>query len=169
MKRVFENRSGVTLVELVVTLTILSLLAAMIVPSARMTAKRTRELELRRNLRVMRIAIDDYKKKFDEVKEKSKNLPGKFGESDSGYPKDLKTLVEGYDFGEAAGKADKKKFLRRIPVDPFNVPMAGEEPKWGLRSYKDEPDSTTWGGDDVFDVFSLSNETAIDGSKYKDW
>lgn len=85
----------------------------------------------------------------------------------NGYPEELKLLVEGYDFG---GMVDyKKKFLRRIPVDPFNPPMKGEVPKWGLRSSIDEPDSTTWGGEDVFDVYSLSEETAIDGSKYKEW
>ena len=76
-------------------------------------------------------------------------------------------IVDGDDFGQLGG--EKKRFLRRIPADPLNPPKPGEEPKWGLRSYKDDPDSTTWGGEDVYDVYSLSEDTAIDGSKYKDW
>ncbi|HEY6838193.1 MAG TPA: hypothetical protein VI389_05575, partial [Geobacteraceae bacterium] len=87
--------------------------------------------------------------------------------NESGYPKELKVLVDGDDFGQLGG--EKKRFLRRIPADPLNPPKPGEEPKWGLRSYKDDPDSTTWGGEDVYDVYSLSEDTAIDGSKYKDW
>ncbi len=91
--------------------------------------------------------------------------------NESGYPKTLEELVEGKDFGGA--EKTKKKYLRRIPEDPFNPPKPGEKPKeedlWGLRSYADKPDSTIWGGEDVYDVHSLSEETAIDGTKYKDW
>jgi len=79
----------------------------------------------------------------------------------------LKTLVEGFDFGDANGT--KIKFLRRIPSDPFNPTKENEEPKWGLRSYSDKPDSNNWGGEDVYDVYSLSEGTAIDGTKLKDW
>lgn len=153
-----------TLVELVVTLTILSLLAALILPSTRLAAKRTKEMELRRTLRLMRTAIDDYKRTYDDLA-RDKKIQVVLNES--GYPKELKTLVEGHDFNQL--DKGKKKFLRRIPADPFNPPNLGEEPKWGLRSYKDEADSNIWGGEDVYDVYSLSEETAIDGSKYKDW
>ncbi len=129
-----------------------------------MTAKRLKEIELRRNLRTIRTAIDNYKKDYDRlVTVKSMN--------ESGYPKTLEELVEGKDFGGA--EKTKKKYLRRIPEDPFNPPKPGEKPKeedlWGLRSYADKPDSTIWGGEDVYDVHSLSEETAIDGTKYKDW
>jgi general secretion pathway protein G len=85
----------------------------------------------------------------------------------SGCPETLQQLVDGYDFGGLFPY--KKKFLRRIPPDPMNPPPLGEEPKWGTRSYADSPDSTTGGGEDVYDVHSLSEGTAIDGTKYKDW
>ena len=160
-----KNKSGVSLVELAVTMAILSILAAIILPSAQLTAKRNREMELRRNLRTIRTAIDDYHRTWQNLVDDHKMAI--ISMDDHGYPKELKTLVEGYDFGQL-DKA-KMKFLRRIPVDPFNPPPPGEEPKWGLRAYKDEADSTSWGGDDVFDVYSLSEDTAIDGSKYKDW
>ena len=153
-----------TLVELVVTVTILSLLAALILPSTRLAAKRTKEIELRRNLRIIRTAIDDYKRTYDDLARENRI---QVVMNESSYPKDLKTLVEGYDFKQL--DKGKKKFLRRIPADPFNPPKPGEEPKWGMRSSKDDPDSSTWGEEDVFDVYSLSAEKAIDGSKYKDW
>lgn len=142
------------------TVAILGILASVIVPFTQMTVKRSKELELRRTLREVRTALDAYKKDYDEfVKIKSINK--------SGFPETLEKLVEGDDFGGAAPL--KKKYLRRIPVDPFNKPAPGEKPDWGLRSYKDDTESTSWGGDDVFDVYSLSEETAIDGTKYKDW
>ncbi|HWI40610.1 MAG TPA: hypothetical protein VNX25_03900, partial [Verrucomicrobiae bacterium] len=108
---------------------------------------------------------DDFKRDYDKAvadKKITESLtkPG-------GYPATLQQLVEGYDFGGLY--KGKKKFLRKIPADPFNKPKPGEDPKWGLRSYLDEPDSTNWGGDDVFDVYSLSEETAIDGTKYNTW
>jgi general secretion pathway protein G len=162
------NNRGVSLVELVVTLVILSILAAVILPSAQMTARRTKELELKRNLRVIRTAIDDFKRKYEEAV-KEKKIP--LVENKSGYPETLKQLVDGYDFGGLT--KNNIKFLRRIPRDPFNPAKPGEgvkeEELWGLRSYVDKPDSTSWGGEDVYDVYSLSEETAIDGTKYKDW
>ena len=163
MKMIRDNR-GVTLVELVVTMAILVILASLVLPTTQMTAKRVKEIELRRDLRIMRTALDDFKKNYDKAVDDKKILASA---NKSGYPETLQQLVDGYDFGGLVNY--KKKFLRRIPVDPFNPPKAGEEPKWGLRSYADQPDSTTWGGEDVYDVYSLSEETAIDGSKYQDW
>ncbi len=147
---------GLTLIELVVTIAILSILASMVLPIAKVTLKREKELELRRSLRTMREAIDEYKKYSDS------GLIQKRGLRAQGYPEDLEILVEGV---AQVGAIDKKlRFLRRIPVDP----MTGE-PIWGLRSTMDEPDSTSWGGQNVFDVYSLSPGTALDGSKYSDW
>jgi general secretion pathway protein G len=164
MKIRLKKNRGISLIELMVTLVILSILAALILPSAQMTMKRARELELRRDLRLLRTAIDDYKKNYDQAVTNHNILasPDK-----SGYPETLQVLVEGYDFGGLVNY--KKKFLRKIPADPFNPPKPGEGPKWGLRSYADQPDSTNWGGEDIYDVYSQSEETAIDGTKYKDW
>jgi len=155
---------GLSLVELVVTLIILSVLAALILPTAQMTGRRMKEIELRRDLRAIRTAIDDYKKAYDKAIEEKKILSSL---NKSGYPEPLQQLVEGADFGGAV--SEKKKFLRRIPADPFNPPKPGDPPEWGLRSYTDSPDSASWGGEDVFDIYSKSEETAIDGTKYKDW
>ena len=159
-----KGTRGVSLLELVVTLTILAILASVVMPMAQMSARRTKELELRRNLRTIRTAIDDYKKAWDKMPAG----PNKT-ENESGYPKDLQTLIDGKDFGDI--KAGKQKFLRRKIYDPFHPPDSSSDEQWGweLRSYKDKPDSSKWGGEDVFDVFSKSEGTAIDGSKYKDW
>ncbi|MFZ3208052.1 MAG: type II secretion system protein [Geobacteraceae bacterium] len=162
--RLFDNQNGVTLIELVTTMVILSILALLILPSAQMTSKRIREIELRRELRTIRLAIDEYNKNYNKAVDEKKIMASL---NKSGYPESLKELVDGYDFGGLV--SHKKKFLRRIPVDPFNPSKPGEEPAWGLRSYADQPDSTNWGGEDVYDVYSLSEETAIDGTKYKDW
>jgi general secretion pathway protein G len=158
------KRKGVTLLELIVAISILTILVAGIVPLTRMTAKRTREIELRQNLRIMRTAIDNFKKSYDKAVDDKKIVTTL---NKSGYPETLRQLVDGYDFGGLY--AYKKKFLRKIPVDPMNPPEPGEEPKWGLLSYSDQPDSKSWGGEDVYDVYSLSEGTALDGTKYKDW
>jgi len=164
MKTRLDNIRGISLIELIVTLIILSILSLLILPSAQMTMKRNREIELRRELRQIRTAIDEYRKTYDQAVIEKKLLDSL---NKSHYPETLQVLVDGYDFG---GLVDyKKKFLRRIPADPFNTPKPGEEPQWGLRSYTDQPDSSTWGGEDVYDVYSLSEGTAIDGTKYKDW
>jgi general secretion pathway protein G len=155
--------TGVTLVELIIAVTLLALLASAVLPFTRMTAKRTKEIELRRNLRTIRIAIDDYKKAYDKAVEQKKILASL---NVSGYPKTLEILVEGEDFGGLYGA--KRKFLRRIPSDPMH-PVQKGEPQWGMRSYADRPDSNSWSGEDVFDVYSLSEGVAIDGSSYKDW
>ena len=143
---------GLTLVELIVTIAILSILASAAVPVTMFTVKRDHERELRRDLWEMRDAIDHYKDAADmhafQTKVDSQN-----------YPPDLETLVNGVD---VQGK--KLKFLRRIPVDP----MTGTA-EWGLRSMQDDPTSTSYGGQSVFDVYSKSTGTALDGTKYSDW
>lgn len=168
------DRKGVSLIELVVTVAILSVLASLILPSAQLITKRNKELELRRNLRTMRTAIDDYYRAYQDAVYVSKTMPipSAADPKASGYPESLQVLVEGFDFGKVDGA--KKRFLRRIPVDPFNPPAPGEEPKWGLKGYADDPDDDPKetpeeidGG--LFDVVSLSEETAIDGTKYKEW
>lgn len=166
MKRFLQDNSGLSLIELVVTVVILGILAGMVVPTTQIANKRYKEMELRRNLREIRSAIDDFKKASDlavSSGQKQNVL------NDTGYPKTLKTLVDGEDFGGLYKY--KKKFLRRIPIDPFH-PVSqedAEEKAWGMRSYQDEPDTSSWGKQDVFDVRSLSEEKAIDGTKYKDW
>lgn len=159
-----KNRVGLSLVELVVTITIVAILAAGVLPMARMASKRTKEIELHRNLRILRTALDDYKKTWDKMPE-GPNKPA----NESGYPKKLQVLIDGADFGDI--KAGKKKFLRRKIFDPFHPPENENDDTWGweLRSYADPPDSSSWGGEDVFDVYSKSGGTAIDGTKYSDW
>jgi general secretion pathway protein G len=155
---------GVSLIELIVTMVILGILASLVMPMMQMSSKRSREIELHRNLRLIRTAIDEFKKSYDRAINEKKMQPvmGK-----SGYPETLQQLVDGYDFGGLY--QNKKKFLRRIPSDPMNQPPPGEDPKWGMRSYADKPDSSSWGGEDVYDVYSLSEGTAIDGTKYNEW
>lgn len=159
-----SGRSGVSLVELIVTMAILAILASVIMPMMQMTAVRTREIELHRNLRIIRTAIDDFQKSY-----KKAELEGKIPKTldKSGCPETLQQLVDGYDFGGLY--PTKKKFLRRIPPDPMNPPQPGKEPEWGMRSYADKSDSSTWGGEDVYDVYSKSEGTAIDGTKYNEW
>jgi len=155
MFRGFRKPSGVTLIELLVTLVILSVLATCIMPLSRISYKRSKELKLRENLRIIRTALDEYKRLSDEGK-----IPRKAGAS--GYPENLEVLVEGVDLKGPVKM--KKKFLRRIPRDPMT-----EDGEWGLRSYFDEPDSEIWGGQDVYDVYSKSEEIALDGTPYKEW
>lgn len=151
-----ENKNkGFTLIEMMATLAIISILATGIIPLSQVVYKRTKELELRNNLRVIRASLDRHKKMVDQG-----IIPVSVG--DSGYPETLEIMVTGVDLKTATG--EKKKFLRRIPKDP--VTRDGE---WGLRSYADEPGSTIWGGQDVYDVYSLSIEQALDGTYYKDW
>ena len=151
---------GFTFVEMLVVVALVSILASAIMPLAKVTMQRQREVELRRALRDMRTAIDHYKDAVDQGQiPASRVRPGS-----EGYPPDLRILVVGV---EAAGQGTterKLKFLRRIPIDP----MTGEA-EWGLRSYEDRPDSRTWGGQNVYDVYSKSEGTALDGTKYRDW
>jgi general secretion pathway protein G len=146
------HRRGFTLIELIVATTILMILTTLAIPLARVTIKREKEHELRHDLWEMRDAIDRYKDAADRGAFQTKV-------GTEGYPPDLETLVKGVD---VHGK--KLKFLRRIPVDP----MTGST-EWGLRSMEDDPDSDSWGGQNVFDVFTKSQGTGLDGTEYKTW
>jgi general secretion pathway protein G len=150
---------GYTFVELLVVSTIILILASAIMPLAKVTARRQREGELRRALREMRTAIDKYKDQADLGNISSLDLkPG-----NENYPPDLQTLVDGVTAAnDPTGR--KLKFLRHIPVDPMT-----RSTDWGLRSYQDKPDSTHWGGQNVFDVYTTFDATALDGTKYRDW
>jgi general secretion pathway protein G len=159
MRRRLRDSDGYSFVELLVVTTIILILASAVQPLAKVAMQRQREVELRRDLREIRDAIDAFKDAADLGNIPSTELkPGS-----ENYPPDLETLVEGVAAAnDATGR--KLKFLRRIPVDP----MTGEA-EWGLRSYQDKTDSTTWGGQNVYDVRSLAEGTALDGTKYKDW
>src|SRR6266852_3464370 len=147
-----RRQHGFTLIELIVATAILSILVGMAIPMAKNAVNRERERELRQDLWMMRDAIDRYKDAADRGAFQIKV-------GSEGYPPDLDTLVNGVDVG---GK--KLRFLRRIPVDP----MTGNT-DWGLRSMQDDPTSDSWGGENVFDVFTKSQGTALDGTQYKDW
>lgn len=157
------RQCGVTLMELLVTLVILSILAAAAIPYAEMTVKRNKELELRRALREIRTAID----RFHEDWETGKISKLGEGVSEDGYPKTLEVLVEGVESAQAKG--GRIKYLRRVPEDPFGEPGKPPIEQWVLLGYQDEPDSDHWGGKDVYSVRTASEKNAIDGSAYKDW
>jgi general secretion pathway protein G len=154
-----SNERGYSFVELLVVTTIILVLASAIMPLAKVTMQRQREIELRRSLREMRTAIDRFKDAADLQMISNLDLePGS-----EGYPKNLEVLVDGVAVtGDATGR--KLKFLRKIPIDP----MTGNT-EWALRSYQDKPDSSSWGGQNVFDVGTKSDGIALDGTKYKDW
>ena len=150
---------GYTFVELLVVSTIILILASAIMPLARVTATRQREAELRRTLREVRTAIDRYKDAADSGLIGSLEIKA----GSEGYPPDLETLVEGVSAAnDATGR--KLKFLRRVPVDPMT-----RTTEWGMRAYQDKPDSTRWGGQNVFDVYTKFDGKALDGTKYRDW
>ncbi len=150
---------GYSFVELLVVTTIVLILASAVLPLTRLTIQRQREAELHQALREIRLAIDKFKDAVDR---------GQIGGTDvrqgsEGYPPDLEALVTGVTpLNDATGR--KLKFLRRIPIDPLT-----KSTEWGLRSYQDKPDAMSWGGDNVFDVYSKSTGVAIDGTKYRDW
>jgi general secretion pathway protein G len=146
------SETGLTLVELIITIAIISILACAALPVAKYQVKRSKERELRRDLWEMRDAIDRYKDAADRgaIQIKADSL---------GYPPDLQTLVDGVNIQEK-----KVRFLRAIPTDPMT-----KTTDWGLRSNQDEPDSDSWGGQNVFDVYSKSDGTALDGTKYSTW
>jgi general secretion pathway protein G len=153
-----ERARGITYLELIATATIVLILASAILPLGKVAVQRQKEIELRRELRKMRDAINLYKQAVDQ---------GQIGGTDvklgsEGYPPELETLVKGVN---RVGTADRKlKFLRRIPVDPMT-----SSAEWGMRCYQDDPDSTSWCGENVWDVFSKSTAKGLDGTNYNTW
>jgi general secretion pathway protein G len=157
--RRLAEANGYTFVELLVVATLILILASAAMPLARVTATRQREAELRRALRELRTAIDKFKDAADNQQIASFDLKA----GAEGYPADLDILVDGVAVpNDQTGK--KLKFLRRIPIDPMT-----HDTDWGKRSYQDNPDATRWGGQNVFDVYTKFDGTALDGSKYRDW
>ena len=155
-RRPGKRERGVTLIEMVVTIAVLLILTSVAVPTARFAIKRQKELDLRRSLRDMRMAIDQYKKYCDT------GLIPKEGVDSECYPTDLDILSDGVEKVGTVGQ--KIKFLRRIPFDPFTKTQ-----EWGKRSYQDEADSSSWGQQNVYDVYTEYDGTALDGTKYQDW
>jgi general secretion pathway protein G len=151
--RRLRSPQGFTLAELVMVVALIAVLAAMALPVAKFTVKRHKEAELRLALRQMRTAIDEYKRMSDQGL-----IPIKIG--GEGYPEELEELVEGV---EIVGQETEMRFLRRIPIDPMT------HDDWVLRSYQDDVDATSWGGENVYDVRTNSEGTALDGTKYADW
>ncbi len=157
-----DRAHGFTLVEMIITLSLLAVLALSALPLGKMAVKRENEIELQRALRLVREAIDAYKKLADEKK-------FEVDEDTEGYPPTLEALVKGVEVQDknAADKASRKrivKFLRRIPKDPMTNSF-----DWGLRSYQDDPDSDVWGEENVYDIYTKSQALALDGTRYKDW
>ncbi len=151
--------AGYSLIELLAVTVVLLVLASAVMPLAKVTVQRTREVELRRALREIRTAVDRYKDAADLQQIAATDL--KTGAE--GYPPTLEVLVEGVRAnGDASGR--KLKFLRRIPMDPMT-----RSQEWGMRSYQDDSDSTSWGGQSVYDVYTKSGGLALDGTKYVDW
>jgi general secretion pathway protein G len=149
-----SNR-GFSLLEMIITATILMILAGAVIPMAKNGVRREKELELRRSLREMRYAIDTYKVAVEQQKVVAPPV------ENAGYPESLEILVEG---APSIGKTTKVRFLRRLPVDPFTG-----KAEWGLRAVTDDADSSSWGGSSVFDVYSLSQGTGMNGIPYKKW
>ncbi len=150
---------GYTFVELLVVTTIVLILASAVQPLASVAIRRQKESDLRRQLREMRTAIDN----FHDAVVTNRIPTTELKPNSEGYPPTLDLLVEGVSAANDASNR-KLKYLRRIPVDPFT-----KEAEWGMRSYQDKSDSRTWGGQNVYDVFSLSEATALDGTKYREW
>jgi general secretion pathway protein G len=154
-KRKSQKRStanGLTLIELIVTVMILSILVGVSLPLAKFQVKRAKERELRQDLWMMRAAIDKYKDAADRGAFQTKV-------DSQGYPPDMDTLVKGEDI-----QGKKVRFLRKVPTDPMT-----NSTEWGMRSMQDDTKSDSWGGQNVFDVYTKSTGTALDGTKYSDW
>jgi general secretion pathway protein G len=161
-----RRQSGLTTVELLAALAVLMVLVSVAIPVARWDEKRRREVELRVELRMMREAIDEYKKAADQGRIKQQDVEQKGVPTDPGFfPTDLDELVDGVDVVDpATATTHKVQYLQRIPVDPFTG-----EAEWGKRSYQDDWDATSWGRENVYDVYSLFDGKALDGTYYKDW
>lgn len=168
------RQGGVTLIELLVTLVIMVILASVALPFAKVSIKRSQELELRQTLRTIRMAIDDFRR--DWARDGS-TLLGKLCVQNqltckeetgiTGYPKTLETLLMVELTGaeaQAGEKSNIRRYLRKIPVDPMT-----ETTEWGLRCYQDEPDETRWCGEDIFDIYTTSEKIAMDGTPYREW
>ena len=156
----YQSEKGLTFIEILIAMIIMGILAAAVVPMAEVTVKRTKEIELQRSLRELRSAIDRYKEDYEKAKAEKKIT---VSIDESGYPEELEDLVNGKEWGDLY--PSPRKYLRRIPQDPFDRYDEG----WGFRSYKDDPDSTVWGGDDIYDVYSQNDGTALDGTYYNTW
>jgi general secretion pathway protein G len=148
-----RGSAGFTLAELVMVVALIAVLSTMVLPVAKFTVKRRKETELRLALRQVRTGIDEYKRLSDQGM-----IPVKIG--GEGYPESLEELVEGV---AIVGQETKRRFLRRIPLDPMT------HDDWVLRSYQDDMDSTMWGGENVYDIRTSSEGIAIDGTKYAEW
>jgi general secretion pathway protein G len=161
-----RGHSGLTTIELLSALAVLMVLVSVAIPLARWDEKRRREVELRVDLRMLRDAIDEYKKAADLGRIKQQDVDQKGVATDPGFfPTDLDELVEGVEVVDSTtGTTHKVRYLQRIPVDPFTG-----EAEWGKRSYQDDWDATSWGGENVYDVYSLYEGKALDGTYYKDW
>lgn len=155
--------AGVTLVELLVVLVILSTLAAVVIPQAEVMLRRDKELELRRSLRTIRSAIDQFHADWTA----GKIAHDEEYASDDGYPVNLDVLVEGIPSASVDG--ENRYYLRRIPLDPFALSTNMEQVQWALRSYQDPPDASNWGGRDVYDVRTTSDKKALNGTNYDEW
>ena len=158
-RRAGASSGGYSFIELLIVVSILFVLASAAMPLAKVASQRQRETELRRTLREMRTAIDRFKDSVDQGLIPSTEVtPGS-----EGYPETLQKLVDGVNAaGDASGR--KLKFLRRVPMDPLT-----HSTEWGMRSYQDKPDASSWGGQNVYDVYSKAEGTALDGTKYRDW
>lgn len=151
------NRHGFTIIELIVVIAIISTLAVIAIPMVETSVKRERELVFKRSLREIRTAIDDYHDFV--IKNKIKH-----DEDSYGYPEDLEILVKGIEYRDAKNKEKIRRFLRKIPADPMTGTI-----EWGKRSYQDKRNSTHWGGENVWDIYSKSENKGLDGSYYKEW
>jgi general secretion pathway protein G len=154
---IWANRHAFTIIELIIVIAIISTLAVIAIPMVETSVKRERELDLKRSLRDLRTAIDDYHDFI--IKNKIE-----FDEDSYGYPEELDVLVKGLEYRDAKNNERVRKFLRRIPIDPMTGSL-----EWGLRSYQDKKDSMHWGGENIWDVYTKSDKKALNGSYYKDW
>ena len=159
LRRRYSDAHGYSFVELLIVSAILLILASAIAPLSSVTMQRQREKELRRSLRELRTAIDEYKDAVDLGLIAGMDIDV----SNAGYPPNLELLVEGIETTDQANTG-RLRFLRRIPIDPMT-----KTADWGLRAYEDEPSDSIWGGENVYDVYTTSRGTALDGSRYRDW
>ncbi len=152
-----QSRFGFTIIELIIVIAIISTLAVVAIPMVETSVKREREIILKRSLRELRTAIDDYHDFV--IKNKIQH-----DEETYGFPEELEILVKGIEYRDSKNKAKIRKFLRRIPADPMTRSI-----EWGLRSYQDKRKSTHWGGENIWDIYSKAEKKALNGSYYKEW